>query len=214
LIDYPIEMSPLAKTRPDEPRIVERFEAFAAGMEIANAFSELNDPLEQERRFKLQILYRNTEAQLDPLVEELVTEMNAQVSGQSHCDPVKVKQIATRAASLAAEIEGQAGDNPAVLKALRDFRERIHDVEHKAKSLGDKTVIALSEKLRLGLEQIREARGQEEQETIDEDFITALEYGMPPTGGLGVGIDRLTMILTNNQTIREVIFFPALKDKE
>jgi len=100
------------------------------------------------------------------------------------------------------------------LKALREFREHIHEVEHKAKSLNDKTVINLSEKLRLGQEQIKEARGEEEQETIDEDFITALEYGMPPTGGLGVGIDRLTMLLTDNQTIREVILFPALKDKE
>ncbi len=214
LVDYPIEMSPLAKTRPDEPRIVERFEAFAAGMEIANAFSELNDPLEQEKRFKNQILYRNTEAQLDLLIEELITEMNAQVSGLAHGDPVKVEQMATRAAALAAEIEGQVGDNPTVLKALREFRERIHDVEHMAKSLGDKTVVSLSEKLRSSQELIREARGQEEQETIDEDFITALEYGMPPTGGLGVGIDRLTMILTNNSTIREVIFFPALKEKE
>ena len=214
LIDYPIEMSPLAKTRPDEPRIVERFEAFAAGMEIANAFSELNDPLEQEKRFKLQILYRNTEAQLHLLIEELIAEMNAQVSGLAHCDAVKVEQMAARAGALASEIEGQVGENPAVLKALREFREHIHDVEHKAKSLTDKTVIHLSEKLRLGQEQIKEVRGEEEQETIDEDFITALEYGMPPTGGLGVGIDRLTMIITNNQTIREVIFFPALKDKE
>jgi lysyl-tRNA synthetase class 2 len=214
LIDYPIEMSPLAKTRPDEPRIVERFEGFAAGMEIANAFSELNDPLEQEKRFKLQILYRNTEAQLHLLVEELIAEMNSQVSGMAHRDPVKVEQMAARAGALASEIEGQAGDNPVVLKALREFREHIHEVEHKAKSLNDKTVINLSEKLRLGQEQIKEARGEEEQETIDEDFITALEYGMPPTGGLGVGIDRLTMLLTDNQTIREVILFPALKDKE
>ncbi|WP_226846827.1 lysine--tRNA ligase [Dehalogenimonas etheniformans] len=214
LIDYPIEMSPLAKTRPDEPRIVERFEGFCAGMEIANAFSELNDPLEQEKRFKLQILYRNTEAQLGLLTEELIAEMDAQVSGIAHCDPVKVEQMAARAGALSSEIEGQAGDNPAVLKALREFREHIHEVEHKAKSLSDKTVLSLSEKLRMGQEKIKEARGEEEQETIDEDFITALEYGMPPTGGLGVGIDRLTMILTDNQTIREVIFFPALKDKE
>ncbi|APV43986.1 lysyl-tRNA synthetase, class 2 [Dehalogenimonas formicexedens] len=214
LIDYPIEMSPLAKTRPDEPRIVERFEGFAAGMEIANAFSELNDPLEQEKRFKLQILYRNTEAQLALLTGELIAEMDAQVAGMAHCDPVKVEQMAARAGALSSEIEGQAGDNPAVLKALREFREYIHEVEHKAKSLSDKIVLSLSEKLRLGQEKIKEARGEEEQETIDEDFITALEYGMPPTGGLGVGIDRLTMILTDNQTIREVIFFPALKDKE
>jgi lysyl-tRNA synthetase class 2 len=204
----------LAKTRPDEPRIVERFESFGAGMEIANAFSELNDPLEQEKRFKLQILYRNTEAQLHLLIEELIAEMKAQVSGLSHSDPVKVEQMAARAGALSSEIEGQVGENPAVLKALRDFREHLHDVEHRAKALNDKTVINLAEKLKLGGEQIREARGEEEQETIDEDFITALEFGMPPTGGLGIGIDRLTMILTNNQTIREVIFFPALKDKE
>ncbi|MGI2335464.1 MAG: lysine--tRNA ligase [Dehalogenimonas sp.] len=118
LVDYPIEMSPLAKTKPGEPRIVERFEAFAGGMEIANAFSELNDPLEQEQRFSSQ-LQKGT------------------------CTP------------------------------------QIDDTE-----------------------------------TIDEDFITALEYGMPPTGGLGVGIDRLIMLLTGHRSIREVILFPTLKDKE
>ncbi len=115
LIDYPVEMSPLAKTKPDNDRLVERFEAFAGGMEIANAFTELNDPIEQRQRF------------------------------------------------------------------LQQQKER-------------------------------QAEG-EAIETIDEDFLLALEYGMPPTGGLGVGIDRLVMLLTNQQSIREVILFPQLKEK-
>ncbi|OGO35828.1 MAG: lysine--tRNA ligase [Chloroflexi bacterium RBG_16_57_8] len=116
LIDYPVSMSPLAKTKPGEERVVERFQAFVAGqLEIANAYTELNDPLEQRERF--------------------------------------VKQLKERTA------EG------------------------------------------------------EERWTIDEDFLTALEYGMPPTGGLGVGVDRLVMLLTNQSTIREVILFPTLKEK-
>ena len=120
LVNYPIEMSPLAKNRPSDSRTVERFEAYAGGTEIANAFSELNDPLEQERRFAGQL--------------------------ESRSD----------------------------------------------------TCVARTE----------------EVEVIDEDFVTALEYGMPPTGGLGVGIDRIVMLITNQQSIREVILFPALKEKE
>ncbi len=121
MVNYPIDMSPLAKNRPGDAHTVERFEAYAGCMEIANAFSELNDPEEQERRFAGQLSNRS----------------------QGAC-------------------------------SARD----------------------------------------EETETIDEDFITALEYGMPPTGGLGVGIDRLVMLITNQQSIREVILFPALKEKE
>ena len=115
LLDYPVELSPLAKTKPGEDRVVERFEAFAGGMEIANAFTELNDPIDQRQRFIQQ-------------------QKEQQAAGE------------------------EAGE-------------------------------------------------------IDEDFLLALEYGMPPTGGLGVGIDRLVMLLTGQQSIREVILFPQLKEK-
>ena len=125
LMDYPVEMSPLAKRKRDNERLAERFEAFIGGMEIANAFTELNDPLEQRRRFHQQ-------------------------------------------------------------REIQDSESMITDL------VGDKEL---------------------EAEVIDEDFLLALEYGMPPTGGLGVGIDRLVMILTDKQSIREVILFPQLKTK-
>jgi lysyl-tRNA synthetase class 2 len=117
LLDYPIEMSPLAKSKPDNDKIVERFEGFIGTMEVANAFSELNDPLEQQKRFQWQLQSRSA---LDKTGEEWV---------------------------------------------------------------------------------------------IDDDFVMALEYGMPPTGGLGIGMDRLIMLLTDKQSIREVILFPQLKSK-
>jgi lysyl-tRNA synthetase class 2 len=116
LLDYPVELSPLAKQKPEDPRYVERFEAFAVGFEVANAYSELNDPLEQRQRFLEQA-------------------------------------------------------------------------------------------------RLREA-GDDETESIDDDYITALEHGMPPTGGLGVGIDRLIMLLSGRHNIREVILFPTLRERQ
>ncbi|MQF48565.1 lysine--tRNA ligase [SAR202 cluster bacterium AC-647-N09_OGT_505m] len=117
LLDYPLEMSPLAKQKPNDPSLVERFEGFAGGMEIANAFSELNDPDEQRKRFLEQ----------------------------------------------------------------EDMR-RTMDLE-------------------------------EDMDRLDEDFLLALEHGMPPTGGLGMGIDRLAMLLTGQESIREVILFPQLRER-
>jgi lysyl-tRNA synthetase class 2 len=116
IYDYPVEVSPLSKNKPDDPAFVERFEIYAAGMEIGNAYTELNDPQEQRRRFEMQV---------------------------------------------------------------RD----------------------------------REA-GDEEAHQMDEDYIRAMSYGMPPTGGEGIGIDRLTMLLTNSRSIRDVILFPLMKKKE
>jgi lysyl-tRNA synthetase class 2 len=115
LLDYPLDISPLAKQKPDAPGFVERFEFFIGTLECGNAFSELNDPLDQRARFEMQ-----------------------------------GRQL-------------QAGD--------------------------------------------------EEAHPMDEDWIRALEYGMPPTGGLGFGIDRMTMLFTDNPSIREVILFPALRSK-
>ena len=114
--DYPRDISPLAKSKPEDPDTVERFEAFIGGMEICNAFSEINNPLEQEERFR---------------------EMG-----------------------------------------------RDYDAD------------------------------DEERHPMDEDYLRALSYGMPPTGGFGMGIDRLTMLFTDQTTIREVILFPHLRSRE
>ncbi|HEX6163752.1 MAG TPA: lysine--tRNA ligase, partial [Vicinamibacterales bacterium] len=113
--DFPTEVSPLSKQRPDDPDTVERFELYIGGFEVANAFSELNDPVEQQRRFEAQLAER--------------------------------------------------------------------------------------------------AAGDAEAHAMDEDYVRALEYGMPPAGGEGIGIDRLVMLLSNSQSIRDVILFPLMRPR-
>ena len=114
--DFPTEVSPLSKQKPDDPDTVERFELYIGGFEVANAFSELNDPAEQRRRFEAQLTSR--------------------------------------------------------------------------------------------------AHGDLEAHAMDEDYIRALEYGLPPTAGEGVGIDRLVMLLTNSLSIRDVILFPLMRKRD
>jgi lysyl-tRNA synthetase class 2 len=113
--DFPTEVSPLSKQRPDDPDTVERFELYIGGFEVANAFSELNDPVEQRRRFE--------------------------------------EQLSDRAA------------------------------------------------------------GDQEAHAMDEDYVRALEYGMPPAGGEGIGIDRLVQVLSNSPSIRDVILFPLMRPR-
>jgi len=116
IYDYPTVVSPLSKQKPDDPDHVERFEFFAGGFELGNAFSELNDPVEQEKRFRDQLAERD--------------------------------------------------------------------------------------------------RGDDEAHQMDEDYVRALAYGLPPTGGEGLGVDRLVMLLTGSRSIRDVILFPLMRNRD
>lgn len=154
VLDHPVEISPLAKPHRSRPGVVERFELFVAGRELANSFSELTDPVDQRNRLEAQ---------------------------------VAAHQIAIAAASK----EAAAGTNGAA----------------SINTNGSNSTTSTN-----GTDSGTEDDDETPYEVkLDEDFLTAIEYGMPPTGGMGMGIDRLVMLLTDSASIRDVIAFPLMK---
>ena len=223
-MNYPIDMSPLAKNRPGDARTVERFEAYAGGTEIANAFSELNDPLEQERRFKGQLAHRNEYLRYFNALDQYLDYLKKQID---NTNTFNITGIVIKTSKTIGEIAvlGILPDDK-VSKNYDTIQEALHHIFDTLRVI--RNFAALDDELNKRLiddisanatlmhdnsEIIKSFVNNQEVEIVDEDFITALEYGMPPTGGLGVGIDRLVMLITNQQSIREVILFPALKER-
>ncbi len=229
IYDYPKGLSPLAKGHPDNPELTYRFELFIATMEIANSFSELNDPIEQRARFEDQIRDRVPDAlladcQAEKELYEVGTEDKAGVPLS-----VKAQQALTQFENLLVWISANEGNEKTgfdsmpeanLVPWLIEFNEALSLLGLRHPRL--QTVDAGARILRRvaadysmpGKQELLAAFARSDEYAsaeLDEDFLNALEYAMPPTGGLGIGIDRLIMVLSGTPAIREVIAFPQLK---
>lgn len=181
IINQPVEMSPLCRAHPDNPQLADRFEAFAANMELANAYTELNDPLEQRKR----------------LCEQLRQNWLAFLKTLSDAGIALNNDSSTAIAPLAARITDNVNWHPEndgdAFPVLTEIRKQI------PKSAG-KQLMDMAEKL------------ADPGNSLDEDFVCAMEHGMPPAGGLGIGIDRVVMLLAGVDSIRDVILFPLMRN--
>ena len=179
VINQPVEMSPLCKAHPENPRLADRFEAFAGEMEIANAYSELNDTREQRRRLV---------AQPRDLWLKALSDLQA-----LHVPGIMRKHLI--------ELNEEIQSNPSwnATKEHRDGLERLIESD-------DPGLKAAIQKHRENL-----LRLLDPDSAVDEDFLNALDHAMPPAGGLGIGIDRVVMLLTSNDSIRDVIPFPFMR---
>jgi lysyl-tRNA synthetase class 2 len=188
VINQPVEMSPLCRAHPNDPRLADRFEAFAAGMEIANSYSELNDPIEQRNRLL---------AQLRASWLKFLAEFNADAQSLR---PAVLAQSLELQARIQNDAQWHSNKDAAAVAVVEDIRKLL-----AAKSLPEKRAA-------FHLEQIDKLN--DPSQAVDEDFVTALEHGMPPAGGLGIGVDRVVMLLAGVDSIRDVILFPLMRAEE
>lgn len=218
VINQPVEMSPLCKAHPENPKLADRFEAFAAGMEIANAYTELNDPLEQRKRLESQVSkYLSDDAgKLLMWILPMLDKAEYSSKEQSHVSAFVdlFAQIIERYKRMLSDTVMQGIGNDALQRALR-LVPRNYELMRESRNFfekleEDKVVGKESQALRQEILRLYRLV-IDPSLLIDEDFLCALEYGMPPAGGLGIGIDRVIMLLAGADSIRDVILFPLMR---
>jgi lysyl-tRNA synthetase class II len=216
IIDYPVEVSPLTKRKPSDPSLVERFELFIGGREYGNAYSELNDPIDQYERFVKQA---EAKAKGDEEASEAARSIGVAIEGTLVRGEVinlvfeeKVEDTLIQPTFIIdypVEVSPLTKRKPSDPRLVERFEVFIGGREYGNAYSELNDPIDQYERF---LEQAKQkADGNEEANDMDDDFVQALEYGMPPTGGLGIGVDRLIMLLTDSASIRDILLFPTMK---
>jgi len=210
IINQPIEMSPLCKAHPENPKLADRFEAFAGAMEIANAYSELNNPVEQRSRLKDQTSQRLFEDKF----ELLDISRSPALQSEEALKGIQILKLLNYALiiELADEYYSEPGWDQEFEKDIRNPQHRsyvINELQYAIKSsLGIVPSPYAFQDPRV--RHIAELHCDPSLR-LDTDFLSALEHGMPPAGGLGIGIDRVVMLLAGVDSIRDVILFPLMR---